>query len=381
MSNLEALIDIISMAQQARPNDIGQSEDFRAQFTAWSSFVKMSPSKPGDSLVGAISGATCVLSHAHTGCSTLEFSVNAKGASMRTRARNLFHLAALLAWCGLCLSPGHAQGAGEPATKGGFVTTSDGVKIHYLEAGPQAPATMLPALLFVPGWTMPAEIWEKQIAHFSKTRRVVAMDPRSQGLSSQTTEGHYPEARARDIKAVVDGLKLAPAVLVGWSMGVAELVAYVDQFGCDSVAGLVLVDGTPGGIADGEMVRAFLGFFANFQRNREKAAAAFVRSMYRTPQSEAYFERIIQASLRTPTNTAMALVLGLVAVDRRPALAKITKPTLIIGAESPYSGLYDEMQKKIAGSRLEIFKNVGHALFVDDAERFNQTLEEFLKTL
>ncbi len=300
---------------------------------------------------------------------------------MKTRARNLFHLAALLAWCALCLSAGHAQGAGEGTTKSGFVTTSDGVRIHYLEAGLQSPATKSPALLFVPGWTMPAEIWEKQMAYFSKSRRVVAMDPRSQGLSSQTTEGHYPEARARDIKAVVDELKLAPVVLVGWSMGVAELVAYVDKFGCDSVAGLVLVDGTPGGIVNGEMLRGFIGFFANFQRNREKAAAAFVRSMYRTPQSEAYFERITQASLRTPTNTAMALVLGLVATDRRPALAKITKPTLIIGAESPYSGLQDEMQKKIAGSRLEIFKNVGHALFVDDAERFNQTLEEFLKAL
>ncbi|MDA2914595.1 alpha/beta hydrolase, partial [Acidobacteriia bacterium AH_259_A11_L15] len=53
---------------------------------------------------------------------------------------------------------------------------------------------------------MPAWIWEHQIEHFSKHYRVVAMDPRSQGESEQTTEGHYPAARARDIKAVVDAL-------------------------------------------------------------------------------------------------------------------------------------------------------------------------------
>lgn len=32
--------------------------------------------------------------------------------------------------------------------------TSDGVELHYLEAGSG------PTLVFVPGWTMPADIWE-----------------------------------------------------------------------------------------------------------------------------------------------------------------------------------------------------------------------------
>ena len=44
ISNREALIDIISMAQQASPNDIGQMEFFRAQFTAASSAVSTIPS-------------------------------------------------------------------------------------------------------------------------------------------------------------------------------------------------------------------------------------------------------------------------------------------------------------------------------------------------
>lgn len=33
-------------------------------------------------------------------------------------------------------------------------TTSDGVELHYLEGGSGPP------LVFVPGWTMPAWIWE-----------------------------------------------------------------------------------------------------------------------------------------------------------------------------------------------------------------------------
>src|SRR6476661_9134259 len=44
MSNRDALIDIISMAQQASPNVIGQIEFFRAQLTAASSVVITIPS-------------------------------------------------------------------------------------------------------------------------------------------------------------------------------------------------------------------------------------------------------------------------------------------------------------------------------------------------
>ena len=50
MSKRDADIDIISIAQQARPNDIGHSDDFRAQFTALSSWAKIMPSSPELSL-------------------------------------------------------------------------------------------------------------------------------------------------------------------------------------------------------------------------------------------------------------------------------------------------------------------------------------------
>src|SRR5580698_8382814 len=45
ISNRDALIDIISMAQQANPNDIGQIEFLRAQLTALSSVLKRIPSE------------------------------------------------------------------------------------------------------------------------------------------------------------------------------------------------------------------------------------------------------------------------------------------------------------------------------------------------
>ena len=99
-----------------------------------------------------------------------------------------------------------AQETKTPTTKSGFVTTPDGINIHYIEAGQAktmgtfrigggppksgdvaagsvaiSDIKQEPAILFVPGWTMPAEIWENQIAYFAKTHRVVAMDPAVRG--------------------------------------------------------------------------------------------------------------------------------------------------------------------------------------------------------
>jgi len=277
-----------------------------------------------------------------------------------------------------------ASSAGQnKATKptSGFVTIADGVRIHYLEAGPQTHPGKPPAILFVPGWTMPAEIWEKQIAHFSKTRRVVAMDSRSQGLSSQTTEGNYPEVRARDIKAVVDQLKLAPVVLVGWSMGVTDLAAYADQFPLDGIAGMVFVDGDAGEDPEPSVLREFFDFAWRIQSDRRAATARFVRGMYRKPQSEAYYQRITRAALRTPTDLAVAMLSSMASVDRRPALAKINRPTLIVAAAGGERQLQEDMHRRIASSRLVFFEKAGHALFVDEAGRFNALLDEFLKTV
>ena len=76
--------------------------------------------------------------------------------------------------CALLLASVSGASA-NPEAKSGYFATSDGVQLHYLEAGSG------PAIVFVPGWMNPAWIWEPQLRYFSKKYRVVALDPRSQG--------------------------------------------------------------------------------------------------------------------------------------------------------------------------------------------------------
>jgi len=281
-------------------------------------------------------------------------------------------------------------------TRSGFVKTADGVKIHYLEVGrpfthgvlevsnrpmreAKIGAASNPQILLVPGWTMPAWIWEKQIEHFSKATRVVAMDPRGQGESTKTTEGLYPDVRAKDIKAVVDQLRLSPVVLVGWSMGVDEVASYISEFGNEGVAGIVLVDGIVH--MDDQFASAVLTLAGGLLKDRPARTDAFVRSMYRKPQSEEYIQNVTSAALETPTADAVALLIGGFSTDNRPALAKFARTTMLVVTKGPFDAVYLDMQKRIPGARLEQFDDAGHALFVDDAERFNALLDQFLGTL
>jgi microsomal epoxide hydrolase len=264
-----------------------------------------------------------------------------------------------------------AAGASEnPAAKSGYFTTSDGVRLHYLEAGSG------PAILFVPGWTNPAWIWEPQIRYFSKKYRVVALDPRSQGESEQVTEGHYPERRARDVKELIEQLQLAPAVVVGFSMGEWEVLSYVDQFGTATLRGVVLVDAPIGSEDNTQEHPELLGFIQQLHMNRRQAIEGFLAFAFKKPQPEAYLKRITEASLKVPTNTAIALLAGYMGRDWRPVLEKLDKPVLYTITKS-LENQGEMLKTKLPSARVELFPEAGHVLFVDETERFNAILEEF----
>jgi non-heme chloroperoxidase len=260
--------------------------------------------------------------------------------------------------------------------KSDFFKTSDGVRIHYLEAGSGRP------IVFIPGWTMPAWIWQKQIDEFSKRYRVIAVDPRSQGESDKPTYGHLPETRARDYKELVDHLGLKHPVLVGWSMACGELVKYAEQFGTDNLGGLVLVDGLLPDKPSPELFAYISGWMNLLQQDRQKQADGFVRSMYKKPQPEDYLKRVTDASMQVPADTAAVLIYDMIAVkDFSPGLARVNRPVLFM-YQPETQATADFLKLKLGDKvRLEKFDGDGHALFVDDPEKFNRVLEEFLQSL
>src|SRR6266576_4688071 len=139
--------------------------------------------------------------------------------------------------CALATGAQTQRQAARPWVDRWFIT-SDSVRLHYLSGG-SGPG---PTVVFVPGWTMPADIWEPQLRYFAASARVVALDPRSQGASQRTSDGNYTDRRAQDIHELIAQIKAPRVVVVGWSMGVPEALQLVEQYGTQDIAGLVLVD-------------------------------------------------------------------------------------------------------------------------------------------
>jgi microsomal epoxide hydrolase len=229
---------------------------------------------------------------------------------------------------------------------------------------------------------MPAEIWETQLRHFAGRYRVIAIDPRSQGRSGQPSEGHYPERRARDIREVVAQLGLGPAVLVGWSLAVPELLTLADDIGSDSLRALVLVDGFIGADRAPDAGNPLVPTLLALQRDRRAFTEGFVRGMFRRPVPEAYLVNLIEQSLATPTNTAFTLLGNLLLGrgDWRPALDRLKCPLLYV-VSGVLAGQAEMVRQRKPSARVEVFADAGHALFVDEAERFNALLDAFLAGL
>ena len=255
--------------------------------------------------------------------------------------------------------------------KSEYFNTSDNVRLHYIEAGEGRP------IVLIPGWTMPANIWRPQINALSMKYRVIALDPRSQGDSDKPADGNYPERCALDIKELVDSLKLEKPVLVGWSLAAQDVLSYVDQFGTDNLGGVVLVDEFIK--IDPELAASFPKYFLSFQQDRRKMTEQFVKSMYAKPKDPNYLERITEASLRTPTNSAMALMMGSLArLDWTDVLPKMANIPVQYHFEPRMQAQADLIKQKLPSATIVRYGDDGHALFVDDAEKFDREVSEMM---
>jgi pimeloyl-ACP methyl ester carboxylesterase len=271
------------------------------------------------------------------------------------------------------------------APRSEMVRVAPDVQLHVLEDGK---ASTRPTLVLIPGWRLTASIWTDQIRLFAADRRVLAIDPRSQGDSTKTDEGDTPEQRARDYRALLSSVHAESVVLVGWSQGVQDVAAYVDQFGTDGIKAIVLVDSTiskgaaniPAILPAAVQQLRLLSILSDSPRDYTEG---MMHAIISKPLAEAAFNGLVAEALKTPTATGTAMLISdLYGKDRSAAIGKFTVPTLVIA-----SGSSDELseQKELASrlpnGRIEVVDQAAHAVFVDQPERFYRLVRDFLEHL
>jgi microsomal epoxide hydrolase len=251
--------------------------------------------------------------------------------------------------------------------------TSDGVRLHYTDQGQGH------TIVLVPGWRMPGWIFAEQIAAFSRHFRVIAFDPRSQGDSEVATSGHEPFRRGQDIAELLRHVGDPAPVVLGWSLGVLDVLAYVHQSGDAHIAGLVLVDNSVGEEpAPPPSPAPRRGRPPRRRPSHMTAMRAFVLSMFRTPQPPAYIDRLTQATLHTPPRAAAALLAYPVPRSFwKEAIYSTGKPILYL-VTPRFEGQAGNLAAHHPGAESVVLKGVGHAMFVDDPARFDGLVEHFI---
>ena len=251
-------------------------------------------------------------------------------------------------------------------------TTSDGVRLHYLQAGRGH------TIILIPGWTMPAWIFAAQIAAWSRTYHVVALDPRSQGESDIAPSGHEPFRRGRDIAELIEHLGVSSVLLLGWSLGVLDVLSYQHQFGDRRLAGLVLVDNSVG--EDPAPVASHSGRRAPARPvPRAVWMRSFVRGMFAQAPPHGFVERLTEAALRTPPEAAAALLAYPVPRSFwKEALFATDKPILYM-VTPKWSAQAASLEAHRPNASTVVMRHVGHAMFVDDPRQFDQVVTEFIR--
>jgi pimeloyl-ACP methyl ester carboxylesterase len=117
----------------------------------------------------------------------------------------------------------------------------DGGSIHVVECGAGRP------LVLLHGVTLTHEVWIYQLRELSDRFRVVAVDQRGHGRSTEGREGLRIGRMAADMAAMLRELDLRDAIIVGHSMGgmvLLQLALDFPELVRERVSGIVLLSTT-----------------------------------------------------------------------------------------------------------------------------------------
>ncbi|MEO6653909.1 MAG: alpha/beta hydrolase [Ilumatobacteraceae bacterium] len=252
-------------------------------------------------------------------------------------------------------------------------------------------------VVLIHGWPLSGHAWRPQKQELEDAGyRVIAFDRRGFGDSDKPADGYDYDTMAGDVKAIVDELELADAVLVGFSMGGGEVARYIGRFGTDGLSGAVFASAVPpflletddnpdGGLADDDVKQMKqsladdrTGFFEQFSKNfftadGELKVGQDVVDNWRTLAADA------------STGAALACIDAFARTDFRDDLSKIDVPTLVIHGAGDEIVPIDVSGKRTAamvdGAQYVVIDGGPHGINDSHTDQFNSALLNFLGTL
>lgn len=266
-----------------------------------------------------------------------------------------------------------------------FIEVEKNVKLHVTDLGEGKPVVL------IHGWPLSDAMYEYQYAALiEKGYRVIGITLRGFGQSDKPFGTYSYDVFADDIKVVLDKLKIENATIGGFSMGGATVIRYVSKYNGAHVNKLALF----GAAAPTWTKRADFNYGL---WTKEDVNGLIALNNTNRPQLLANFGQIFTAT-DTSVSPGIGAWLGGINMqasgyamgeclkllrdgDLREDLKNIKVPTLILHGKLDKICSYDlaeQMNKGIKNSTLVPLEKSGHALFVEETEKFNTELLKFL---
>lgn len=297
-------------------------------------------------------------------------------------------ISSLILLCALTVNQSTFAQAKRTAASAGraeYIEVEPNVKLHVTDLGEGQP------IVLIHGWPLNDAMYEYQYQYFvERGFRVIGISLRGFGKSDRPYGKYDFDVFSDDIKVVLEKLKINNAVLGGFSMGGAVVVHYMAKYNGAHVNKLALFaaaapswkqrDGFPYGATD----EAAAGLIHTTRTNRQQLIEDFGKAFPATenaisPAMSQWLASI--GSDASPYATTQAII-ALRDLDLRPALAKIKVPVAIFhGTKDKLCDFVfaEQLHKGIKNSYIVKFENSGHALFIEEMEKFNTELEKFAK--
>jgi pimeloyl-ACP methyl ester carboxylesterase len=266
-----------------------------------------------------------------------------------------------------------------------LISTNDGVKLHYEEAGSGTP------IVFVHEFAGDLRSWEPQVSHFARRYRCIVYNARGYPPSDvpESVERYSQELARDDVLAVLDALKIARAYVVGLSMGGFATLHFGMKYSARAL-GLVVA-----GCGYGAVPAQREEFQRDSRTNAKimledgmaKMAATYGHRAARLQlkaKDPRGFERFLRHLGEHSGLGSANTMLGYQA--RRPSLydlksemAGITAPTLVVAGDEDDATLEPGllMKRTIPRAGLAVLPRSGHALNLEEPALFNRIVEDF----
>lgn len=266
-----------------------------------------------------------------------------------------------------------------------FLTLPDGVPMYYEDDGTG------PAVILIHGWTMNGSFWAQNVPALAGSHRVVNVDLRGHGQSGKTDAGHTIAQYAADVHHLIRHLGLRDVTMVGWSMGTAVTLSFIEQFGTGLLKSTALVDQSPRFLSAPDWDFPLFGAYTpadiaalvqGLHHARPVVAKPFIADCFASEPPSEVTDAVYAETTKTSTGAAADVWFNMAYADFRSVLPSVDVPTLLAyGKRSKiFPGDLDQwMATQLPDAHVVPFEQSGHAPFSEEPDAFNEALLGFLR--